>query len=400
MKTTKNRGSIRITNSIVLFSFLSLVFVSCENNIARQWSYTSPENIGDGFDVATLEEVNMDSNLISQAVGRIERGKHKDVHSMLVFKNDKLVLEEYFPGHIYQWDARKYHGELVQWDRNMLHSNMSCTKSFTSACIGIAIDRGFIDDVNQSIFDYLPDHQHFKTDNREYITIEHLLTMSSGLAWDEWSAAHGTSANDIDRLYFECDDPVSCVLEKPWWAVPGTFFTYNGGGMVILAEILRNATGMSIDEFSMKYLFEPLGIEHTAWSQYENGMYDAAGSLKLSPRAMLKFGVTYLNEGTWYGEHIISSDWVKSSSLAYNNNVGLWIPGEDSGECGYTYSWWTSELSHSGDVIKMYRAGGWGGQEIMVFPELDMVVVFTGGNYASKTTLFELIEEYIIPAVQ
>jgi len=400
MKTSRNHRPLRMTNLILLISFLTLVFTSCENYLASQWTYHSPENIGDGFDVGTLEEVDMDSNLIAKAVGRIEHGKHGEVHSMLIYKENKLVLEEYFHGHKYQWDARKYQGELVQWDRDMLHSNMSCTKSFTSACIGIAIDHGFIDDVNQSIFDYLPDHQHLNTDNREYITIEHLLTMSSGLAWDEWSASHGTSANDIDRLYFDCDDPISCVLEKPWWAVPGTFFTYNGGGMVILAEILRNATGMNIDEFSMKYLFEPLGIDHTFWVQYENGMYDAAGSLKLSPRAMLKFGVTYLNDGSWHGEHIISPDWVEKSSNAYNNNQGLRIPGEDSGINGYTYSWWTSELSHHGNSLKMFRAGGWGGQEIMVFPELNMVVVFTGGNYASKTTLFKLIEEYVIPAAQ
>jgi len=401
MKSPKrNQNVIEFRKPILLYSLLAILLVNCENYLASQWTYTVPENIGDGFDVGTLEEVNMDSTLIAQAVSRIVRGKHKEVHSMLIFKDDKLVLEEYFQGHVYKWDARNYHGDLVQWNRDMLHSNMSCTKSFTSACIGIAIERGFIEDVNQSIFDYLPDHQHFKTNNREYITIEHLLTMSSGLAWDEWSASHGTSANDIDRLYFECEDPVSCVLEKPWWSVPGTRFTYNGGGMVILAEILRNATGMNIDEFSMEYLFEPLGIDNTDWTQYENGMYDAAGSLKINPRAMLKFGITYLNKGTWYGEHIISSDWVEKSSLAYNNNQGLRIPGEDSGINGYAYSWWISELSYLGDVIKMYRAGGWGGQEIMVFPELNMVVVFTGGNYASKTTLFELIQAYILPAVQ
>lgn len=114
---------------------------------------------------------------------------------------------------------------------------------------------------------------------------------------------------------------------------------------------------------------------------------------------MLKLGVTYLNVGSWFGEHILSSDWVEKSSKAYQNNQGIKIPGEDSGYNGYGYSWWTSEFSHDENPIKMFRAGGWGGQEIMVFPELDMVVVFTGGNYASKTTLYELVENYILPAV-
>lgn len=143
----------------------------------------------------------MDSNLIAKAVGRICRGKYKELHSMLIYKNDKLVLEEYFSGHKYQWDAQGYRGELVNWNRDMFHSTMSCTKSFTSACIGIAVYQGFIADVHQSIFDYSPDHQYLKTDNREYITIEHLLTMTSGLAWDEWGAAHGGNYSAKSSLF-------------------------------------------------------------------------------------------------------------------------------------------------------------------------------------------------------
>ena len=74
--------------------------------------------------------------------------------------------------------------------------------------------------------------------------------MTSGLVWDEWSVAHGSSANDIDNLWFDCDDQISCVLDRPWWKEPGQLFTYNGGGTVILTEILKNATGMNIAEFS------------------------------------------------------------------------------------------------------------------------------------------------------
>ena len=113
---------------------------------------------------------------------------------------------------------------------------------------------------------------------------------------------------------------------------------------------------------------------------------------------MIKFGVTYLNEGEWNGEQIISADWVEKSSIPYNNNIDINIPGEDSGKNGYGYTWWTSELNYSGQETNMFRAGGWGGQEIMVFPELDMVVVFTGGNYAEKTHLYEVVERFILPA--
>jgi len=384
--------------TLILLS-LSCLFTSC-NYCDSNFIYHQPENINDGLHVGTLKSVSMDTAIIATAVNKLRCGKFGEVHSMIIYKHNLLVLEEYFPGHKYKWDAPSYYGELVNWNRDMPHLMMSCTKSFTSACIGIAIDQGFITDVHQSIFDYLPNHQQFKTDNREYITIEHLLTMTSGLAWDEWSASHGTSANDIDRLYFECEDPIACVLEKPWWAVPGQKFTYNGGGMIILAEILKNATNLNIDDFSMKYLFKPLSVDSIQWGQFENGMYDAAGMLRLTPRAMLKLGITYLNDGEWNGTRIISSAWVENSSEPYNNNVSINIPGEDSGENGCGYTWWTSELSHSGDKIKMFRAGGWGGQEIMVFPELDMVIVFTGGNYDAETSLYKLLEKFILPAIK
>ena len=230
--------------TLIIISIISLLDIGCSKDFSETYPYNPPQNIGDGLTVGTLTEVKIDTQMILKASGRIHNDKYGEVHSMLIYKDNKLVLEEYFPGHRYKWDAPRYYGELVNWNKDMPHSMMSCTKSYTSVCIGIAIDQGFIKDVHQSIFDYLPNHQQFKTDNREYITIEHLITMTSGLAWDEWSASHGTAANDIDRLYFECKDPIACVLEKSWWAVPGQKFTYNGGGMIILAEILKNASNL------------------------------------------------------------------------------------------------------------------------------------------------------------
>lgn len=397
MKTHNNRYN----NAMIKIAILSLLFMSCEKfDSTAQYTYQVPQEIGDGISISTLEEVGLDTPLILKAADRIASGKHKEVHSMLIFKDNMLVFEDYFPGHDYKYDAPGYHGELLEWDKEMRHPIMSCTKSFTSACIGIAVDKGYINNVHQSIFEYLPDHQYLKIENKEFITIEHLLTMSSGLAWNEWGSSHGeNSSNDIDRLYFDCEDPIDCVLSRPWWAVPGEKFTYNGGGIVILGEILKNATGMNIDDFSMKYLFEPLSIDSAYWWQYRNGMIGSDGSLSLTPRDMLKFGATFLNDGIWNGERIISSDWIEHSSTSFANNTNINIPIEDSGRNGYAYTWWTSEFSIGDDVIKMYRAGGWGGQSIMVFPDLEMVVVFTGGNFAANSTLFKIVERFLIPAV-
>jgi len=383
----------------LLLVFVLLIIFGCKN-CPKNKQYQLPKDINDGFKVGSLSQVNIDTVLISKGLNKINCGSFGEIHSMLIYKSNLLVLEEYFQGHRYKWDAPSYHGELVNWDQSMAHEMMSVTKSFTSACIAIAINEGFIKSVNQSIFDYLPNHQHLKVNNREYITIEHLITMTSGLAWDEWSVAHGSSANDIDALWFDCKETISCVLERPWWKEPGQLFTYNGGGMAILGEVIKNATNMNIDEFSKKYLFEPLGIENTQWTQFPGGVWDGSGAFYITPRDMMKFGVTYLNKGVWNNKRIIPSGWVEKSSKPYNNNINIHIPGEDSGKNGYGYTWWTSELSHNGTEIKMFRAGGWGGQEIMVFPELDMVIVFTGGNYDSKTSLFKLLEKYILPSIE
>jgi len=385
--------------TLIIVSLTFLLNMGCSKDFSEIYPYKPPQNIGDGLATGTLTEVQVDPQMILKASGRIHNDKYGEVHSMLIYKDNKLVFEEYYQGHRYKWDARAYHGELVNWDQSMAHEMMSVTKSFTSACIGIAVDKGFIKSVHQSIFDYLPDHQHLKVDNKEYITIEHLLTMTSGLAWDEWSAAHGSSANDIDALWFDCEETISCVLLRPWWQEPGKLFTYNGGGMAILGEILNNATRMNIDEFSTKYLFEPLGIENTQWTQFPGGVWDGSGAFYITPRDMMKLGVTYLNKGEWNGERIVSPEWVNKSSTPFANNIDIDIPGEDSGKNGYGYTWWTSELDYSGQQTKMFRAGGWGGQEIMVFPELDMVVVFTGGNYAEKTHLYEIVERFILPAI-
>lgn len=114
---------------------------------------------------------------------------------------------------------------------------------------------------------------------------------------------------------------------------------------------------------------------------------------------MAKFGLTFLNKGVWNGGRIISGEWVEKSATLYPGNTRINIPGEDSGRVGYSYTWWTKQYSHSGKKINMYYAGGWGGQLIMVLPELNTVVVFTGGNYVTKRPDFKIFEKYVLPAI-
>ena len=278
---------------------------------------------------------------------------------------------------------------------------MSVNKSITSACIGIAIDKGMIESVNQSIFDYLPDHRHLKKDGKENITIEHLLTMTSGLAWTEWGASYSNIENPIIGIWYSDKDPVSFILEAPLAHEPGTHFSYFGGHQILLGEILKNATNYRIDDFSSKYLFEPMGIDSVQWTNtFSNGVIECAGNLKMKPRDMLKFGITFLNEGKWNQTKLLSKNWVTNSSKPYTNNTGIKIPGEDSGKVGYAYSWWTKKHTTGGEQIDIFMASGWGGQKIIVIPEKQAVVVFTGGQYNSGTKQFSLLADCIIPTMK
>jgi CubicO group peptidase (beta-lactamase class C family) len=382
----------------LLLGFLALP--SCEKDYSHLYTYSPPLFCNDGIEVGTLGEAGMEEKPMAEAVGRIYSNKYDQVHSMLVYKDGLLVFEEYMEGNRYAWDGPYYYGERIQWHRDSLHMIMSCTKSVTSAIIGMASDMGCLN-VNDPIFKWLPDHQQFNTGGRENITVEHLLTMTSGLEWDEWSGAHGTTENDIDRIYIECqEDPLSCILGKEMTSAPGEKFTYSGGNMIILGEILRNATGRNILDFGQEYLFKPLGIDSVSWYHFNNGVYACDGSLIMTPRDMLKIGITFLNDGVWDGNRIVSDEWVRKSRTNYKNNSGIRVPLDDTGKNGYGYTWWTNSVDGGGRRYSLFQASGWGGQEIIVVPDLEMVVVFTGGNYAVKKHIHEILGRFIIAAVK
>lgn len=387
----------------ILFSFLvivSFIIAGCLDNSTGQYVHQPPVKHDDGTTVGTLDEVNIDSALIAKAILKILSDRDNEVHSLLVARNGKLVVEEYFPGHRYKWDAPSHHGEFVDWNYSTLHTTASASKSIVSACIGIAIDKGFIRSVHQSIFDYLPGYEHLATGGKERITIENVLTMTTGLEWREWSAPYSSVDNPAVGIWFSDKDPITFILEMPLIHEPGTHFTYSTGNMALLGEILRNASGKPLDEFSQEYLFEPLGIDSAMWPLvFPNGVH-FGNNLETTPRSMLKFGMLYLNDGSWNNKRVVSQEWVLKSSRPFGNNRNINVPGEASGKVGYAYTWWTKDYSSHGMKIHTYTASGFGGQHIMVLPEVNTVVVFTGGNYLTRRPPYKLLRKYIIPAIQ
>ena len=384
----------------ILVPWCLLFLLCCRNGTSGQYPYQVPQQLEDGITIGTLQDVGIDSTRIFKALRKIQKGNFNEIHSVLIHKNGRLILEEYFPGHRYQWDAPSHHDTVVHWNRNELHSVMSVTKSVTSALVGLAVEKGFIKSVDQSIFDFLPEHQHLRTMGKEGITIEHLLTMTSGLDWAEWNAPYSSRNNPMIAIWYAKKDPVSYILEGELVHEPGSSFSYYGGSQILLGEIIRNASQMTIAEFSQKYLFGPLGIADFDWSlQFGNGVYESAGALRLKPRDMLKIGIVYLNGGKWKDNRILSKEWVGKSKIPFGHNMSIQVPGEDMDETGYSYSWWLDEFQVSGIPIATFHASGWGGQKIIVIPKLETVVVFTGGNYTSKPKPFKILERYILPAM-
>lgn len=175
---------------------------------------------------------------------------------------------------------------------------------------------------------------------------------------------------------------------------PGTRFVYAGAAPILLAGIIRQAYGAHIDAFALEYLFKPLGIDETAvkWVKHsKQGLPHTGGGLSLRARDIAKIGQLVLADGKWKGKQIVSPQWIKDST-DYHLNSGL------SGVV-YGYLWWLRNVYIDGKKIPFYHANGYGGQHIMIFHTLHMVLVFTNGNYGKQDHSFQRLHKYILPAV-
>ena len=387
-------------NKLITIIGICLLNITCSSNYVNACHDDPPDNLKDDLKVGTLDEAGIDPDPVLEAARRIGSGKYGEVHSMLIYREEMLVFERYFQGHDYQWEAPRHYGEWVNWDGQMLHHAHSVSKSITSLCVGIAVDKGFIRDIHQSIFEYLPDYQYLKTNENQNITIENLLTGTSGLLWAEWSAPLSSMENDQIAMWFHEQGPVDFVLGRPMIAEPGTHFIYSGGNIELLGVIVENASGMPFETFSEKYLFEPMGMDQAEWDLiYPTGEVEAAGGLRITPREMVKIGAMMLNNGVWNGKQIIPSDWIEKCKYPFPACRDIHIPGEDLFDMGYSYAWWTKQIDYKGQVIHWYSANGWGGQQIIVLPELNTVLVFTGANYTRKVKEYKIFERYLLPAL-
>ena len=365
---------------LVLFYLLSCNIGGVDSGIL--FTYQVPEQLDDGWETASITDVGLDETVIAQLMDILLNDMVHMIHSILIVKDGKLVFEEYFSGYAF------YHGPFTEFDRETKHNMASVTKSFTSALIGLAIDHGFIQDVDQKLFSFFPENSDLNNGGRDTITLEHLLTMTSGLDWDESTYPYSDPRNDIYQLWQQ-NDPIRYILNKPIVTEPGTQFNYSSGLTILLGEIIRDASGSRADDFANEYLFSPLGITDYEWEELPNGVLFTSGDMKLRPRDMAKLGDLYLHGGVWRGQQIISGEWVDVSTEFFINASPYW---------DYGYKWWLFTYEIESEQIESFMAQGWGGQYIIVIPSLDMVIATTAGYYDEPESEFH-VGGLVIPVI-
>lgn len=334
--------------------------ISSPTEASNQMDYW-PDDV---WRTSSPEEQGVDSKTIVDLLDYIDDNA-LNIHSVLIIRNGNLITEAYFYPHNQESSINIY----------------SCTKGVVSALVGLALDHAYLEDINQPVLVYFSDREIANLDEqKQNITIEHLLTMSSGLEWDEWGSTtiNGQFYSSLDWIQFE--------LDRPMKDEPGTRFVYNTGGPHLLTGILQSEIGMTALAFGKTQLFEPLGISDVLWQSDAYFVNDGGSGVHMTPRDMAKFGYLYLKDGIWNAEQIIPSNWVQTSTQAH-------IDAEMGKQYGYL--WWVDPDG------RYYWCRGWNGQRIFVIPSERMIVVMTANAPGTDMLLMPegLLENFILPAV-
>lgn len=332
------------------------------------------------------QSVKMDS-LLKEMTARIEDSGYPKIHSVLILRGNRLEYEHYFHG----------------FGPDSLHDSRSSFKSITSLLMGIAIDKGFIRSVDEKVYSFFPDYAPFANfdERKKAMTIRDLLEMRSGFDCDEFSDIE----KDCEAVMTTTKDWVRFSLDLPMKNSPGTVWAYTSCDPMIVSGIISHAAKMSIMAFAKRYLFDPLGVTSYRWTVDPAGHGMTAGSFYIRPADMLKIGRLVRDGGVWKGRRIVSEQWIREStkttipipdfSFVKYSKTSLAVPQQTY----YGYYWYSEVIRTKGWQEKVLFASGNGGQYIMIVKDLDLVVVFTQGNYNSWVSkrAFEVLVRYVLP---
>lgn len=341
--------------SIKFTLIVSLILLFCSQNPSGvsecnyDWTYSTP--YAEGIDTCKF---NAAMGFIGDTI--------KGVRSVIIVRNGKLVFERYY--HFYNVDTT--------------YLMNSTTKSIINVLTGIAIKDNLIEGgLKAKVLSFFPEFQFENlSDDKKMITIENILTMRTGLQWND----------SIDDFY-DNPDPIKFILDKPMDTTPGIEWNYNSGTPHILSAIIGKVSGKSTLQFAKEKLFDPLGIRVYNWQVDSKGIPFGGYGLYLTPKDLAKIGLLFLNKGMWNGTELLSEEWVKSST---DSITSTYWPENGS----YGYLWW---INYFGG----YSSRGAHGQNMYVFPDKNLIIVFTSDmakNYADGALNF-IVRERILPSI-
>jgi CubicO group peptidase (beta-lactamase class C family) len=350
----KNRG---VKPIFIFMALVSLFFYHAESpSQTNDYTYQIPKKLNDGWEVSSLKNEAIDERTIEEISREIaDINSYENVLSMLIVKNGKLVHEIYSP----------------YCQRNTLHWMASITKTITSTLIGIAIDRGNIESIDSTLHDLLPQYAaYFQDPTKKKIALKHILSMTSGLDWNE-RVSYNNPLNSEWQMV-ESEDWMRYVVAHSSKDEPGTVFNYNTGGMHLLSAVIKSVSGLYAHQFAEKYLLHPMGIYAYQWNKDPMGYPCTGGTdggLGLRTRDIAKFGWLFLKDGKWKGKPIISTEWVQTAPY-----ISLTDKGRGR---TYGFNWMTGSRSANGKRFEYIASFGYGGQILYIVPAHDLILVFT-----------------------
>jgi CubicO group peptidase (beta-lactamase class C family) len=350
--------------------------------VGAAYTYHAPPPLDDGWPVATPAEVGLSRAALETLVRAIidmpiDSLSSLEIHGVLIARHGKLVLEEYF------------HGE----HRDKPHDTRSAAKSLTATLLGAAIQAGVPLSVRSPVYQVMNGGS-FPADlepRKRALTLEHLLTMSSGLDCDD---ADPNSPGSEDVVTQQTDEP-------DWWKVtlglkmirdPGERAVYCSVNPNLIGGVMQRAAGRPLPELFQALIARPLAIRRYWMNLTPTQDAFMGGGIRFLPRDFMKLGQLMMNGGTWGGRRVVSAEWAKRATS----------PLVSLGSQKYGYLWWVMEYPYQWRTLQAFYAGGNGGQVVMGIPELDLVVAFYGGNYSDPVmfrTQRQFVPQYVLPAV-
>lgn len=335
----------------------------------------APDN---GWQVDTPSGTGFRQDVLCTRLREIAGGKD-NVHSVLIERHGKLVAELYRSG---KDSPLSVHSGLLPvttaFSKDTLHDARSISKSVVGLLVGISIERGKLQ-LTDRVLDYFPELSTYRSNGRERIEVRDLLTMSSGLEWNEMGRGMLTSSET--RLIWQ-SDPVDYYFDRPPITLPGQHFNYAGGATAALASLLEKVNGKPFSQIVKDDLFEPLEITDWEWVVNWRGVPMAYAGLRIKPRDMLKLGRLMQNGGRWNSRQIVPARWI-GDTMRPHLPTSIHFMSIKDGAVNYGYQWWNGSVDWHGRILQWSAAIGNGGQRIFVVPELDVTIVITAGDYGS-----------------